>query len=577
MLCLGIEATAHTIGAGVVDDKCRVLSNEMATYVPPEGGIHPREAANHHAEKVLPVIEAAMAKAGKSLSDMDLISFSQGPGLGPCLRTGATAARALAVSLGIPLIGVNHCIAHLEIGRGTTAAKDPVLLYVSGGNTQVIAYAGGRYRIFGETLDIGVGNLLDKFGRGLGIPFPAGPKIEKLAEEYALSEPGTGPKLIPLPYSVKGMDIAFSGILTAAEVKEREGATVPSLCFALQETVFAMLVEVTERALAHAEKEEVLLGGGVAANSRLRMMLGRMAADRGAKMFVPEKRLCIDNGAMIAWLGILMHNAGVRMPVGKSQIRQRFRTDDVDVVWRDASHFSARSVTMQGVGASHFNAGGEDGKGKNREWQEGKLLARGAEAELRMVEWMGRRALAKRRVPKAYRLPELDARLRQMRTKMEARLLREARQACVPTPLVYDVDMAASSCILTMEFIDGEQVKRLLNSMPVSQARRMSRKIGQMVGALHTGGIIHGDLTTSNMLWAEGKMYVIDFGLGSMTDEVEARGVDLRVLKEAFGSTHSHLAGCFDVIMKGYCEAFNGGKEAVERMTDIASRGRYTE
>jgi len=97
------------------------------------------------------------------------------------------------------------------------------------------------------------------------------------------------------------------------------------------------------------------------------------------------------------------------------------------------------------------------------------------------------------------------------------------------------------------------------------------------VGALHTGGIIHGDLTTSNMLWAEGKMYVIDFGLGSMTDEVEARGVDLRVLKEAFGSTHSHLAGCFDVIMKGYCEAFNGGKEAVERMTDIASRGRYTE
>jgi len=113
--------------------------------------------------------------------------------------------------------------------------------------------------------------------------------------------------------------------------------------------------------------------------------------------------------------------------------------------------------------------------------------------------------------------------------------------------------------------------------MPVSQARRMSRKIGQMVGALHTGGIIHGDLTTSNMLWAEGKMYVIDFGLGSMTDEVEARGVDLRVLKEAFGSTHSHLAGCFDVIMKGYCEAFNGGKEAVERMTDIASRGRYTE
>jgi Kae1-associated kinase Bud32 len=208
---------------------------------------------------------------------------------------------------------------------------------------------------------------------------------------------------------------------------------------------------------------------------------------------------------------------------------------------------------------------------------QGKLLARGAEAELRVVDWMGRRALAKQRVPKAYRLPELDARLRQARTKTEARLLREARLAGVPTPLVYDVDLAAETCTLTMEFIEGEQVKRLLNSMPLSGARKMSSKIGEMVGALHAGGIIHGDLTTSNMLWAEESMYFIDFGLGGMADEVEARGVDLRVLKEAFGSTHSHIGGCFDIILEGYCKAFSGGKEAVERMGDIASRGRYTE
>lgn len=334
MLCLGIEGTAHTIGAGVVDDGCRVLSNEFETYVPPEGGIHPREAANHHAERVLPVIEAAMGKARLSLSDLDLIAFSQGPGLGPCLRTAATAARALAASLGKPLMGVNHCIAHLEIGRGTTPARDPVLLYVSGGNTQVIAFTGGRYRIFGETLDIGVGNLLDKFGRSLGMAFPAGPKIEKQAAEYIASMPA-GDGYIPLPYSVKGMDIAFSGILTAAEVMQRDGVPVPSLCFSMQETVFAMLVEVTERAMAHAEKSEVLLGGGVAANTRLRQMLERMASDRGARMFVPEKRLCIDNGAMIAWLGLLMHRSGVRMSIEKSQIRQRFRTDEVDVGWRD--------------------------------------------------------------------------------------------------------------------------------------------------------------------------------------------------------------------------------------------------
>jgi N6-L-threonylcarbamoyladenine synthase/N6-L-threonylcarbamoyladenine synthase/protein kinase Bud32 len=328
MLCLGLESTAHTLGAGVVDGKCRVLSNEMASYVPPEGGIHPREAANHHAERVVPVIQAAVEKAGVRFSELELVSFSQGPGLGPCLRTGATAARALAVSLRVPIIGVNHCIAHLEIGRGTTGARDPVLLYVSGGNTQVIAYMAGRYRIFGETLDIGAGNLLDKFGRGMGLAFPAGPKIENLAA-------GNTDPYLPLPYSVKGMDISFSGILTAAEVKKREGAPVPQLCHSMQETVFAMLVEVTERAMAHAEKDEVLLGGGVAANSRLRQMLGRMAADRGAKMFVPEKRLCIDNGAMIAWLGILMHRAGVRMSVQDTRIRQRFRTDEVEVTWRD--------------------------------------------------------------------------------------------------------------------------------------------------------------------------------------------------------------------------------------------------
>ncbi|MBM4248021.1 MAG: hypothetical protein FJ149_01015 [Euryarchaeota archaeon] len=131
------------------------------------------------------------------------------------------------------------------------------------------------------------------------------------------------------------MDISFSGILTAAEVRRREGVPVPQLCFSMQETIFAMLVEVTERAMAHVEKDEVVLGGGVAANARLRQMLGRMAADRGARMFVPEKRLCIDNGAMIAWLGILMHRSGVRMPVRGTRIRQRFRTDEVEVAWRD--------------------------------------------------------------------------------------------------------------------------------------------------------------------------------------------------------------------------------------------------
>ena len=255
-----------------------------------------------------------------------MISFSRGPGLGPCLRTVATAARALAISLGKPLLGVNHCVSHLEIGVAKTEAVDPVLLYASGGNTQVISFNTGRYRIFGETLDIGIGNMLDKLGRELGIGYYAGPTIEKLALG--------GKKLLDLPYSVKGMDLAFSGIMTAALAHRAKGESLEDICFSVQETCFAMLTEVTERAMAHIEKDEVLLGGGVVQNKRLRSMVATMAEERGARMYVPEPKLCVDNGAMIAWTGLVMHRAGVRMSVSDTKVDQRFRTDEVEVLWR---------------------------------------------------------------------------------------------------------------------------------------------------------------------------------------------------------------------------------------------------
>ena len=282
MWALGIEGTAHTCGVGIVDETCRVLANVYDMIKPEKGGIHPREAANHHAEVVVPLIRKAADVAGIELSDIDLVAFSQGPGLGPCLRTVATAARALALSLDVPILGVNHCVAHLEIGRGITAAKDPVLLYVSGGNTQVIAFARGRYRVFGETLDIGVGNLLDKFARECGLPFPGGPILEKLAQD--------GTTLVPLPYRVKGMDVAFSGLLTAALALRKQGASIEDLAFSMQEIAFAMLTEVTERAMAHLDNEEVLLGGGVARNRRLQAMIARMASDRGAGRPVHRQR-----------------------------------------------------------------------------------------------------------------------------------------------------------------------------------------------------------------------------------------------------------------------------------------------
>ena len=326
MHALGIEGTAHTVGIGIVDDACRILANVYDMVKPEKGGIHPREAANHHAEMVVPLIRKAVDVAGLDLSDVDLVAFSQGPGLGPCLRTVATAARALSLALEVPILGVNHCVAHLEIGRGVTAAKDPVLLYVSGGNTQVIAFARGRYRVFGETLDIGVGNLLDKFAREAGLPFPGGPILEKLARE--------GRTLVPLPYSVKGMDVAFSGMLTAALTFRKQGTSMEDLAFSIQEVAFAMLTEVTERAMAHLDNPEILLGGGVARNKRLQEMVGRMAADRDAKMFVPPGDLCIDNGAMIAWTGLEMHRGGVRASLADTVVDQRYRTDEVPVSWR---------------------------------------------------------------------------------------------------------------------------------------------------------------------------------------------------------------------------------------------------
>jgi N6-L-threonylcarbamoyladenine synthase/N6-L-threonylcarbamoyladenine synthase/protein kinase Bud32 len=322
-ICLGIEGTAHTLGVGIMDGDANVLANEQSMYVPEEGGIHPREAANHHTEVAGGVIRKAFEAAGISKKDISLIAFSQGPGLGPCLRTAATAARTLSLSLDIPIIGVNHCIAHLEIGKASCHCSDPVLLYVSGGNTQVISYANGRYRVFGETMDIGLGNMLDKFGREMGMPFPAGPNIEKLALR--------GKSILELPYSVKGMDVSFSVILTAAQ--QLKESPIEDICLSIQETCFAMLTEVTERAMAHLGKSEVLLGGGVVRNRRLVEMVTAMCDERGAKCFVPPPPLCSDNGAMIAWTGLIMHRAGIRMNLDDTKVMQRFRTDDVDVTW----------------------------------------------------------------------------------------------------------------------------------------------------------------------------------------------------------------------------------------------------
>jgi len=326
MICLGIESTAHTFGIGIIKNR-KILANVKDSYTTKKGGIIPQKSAEHHVEICDKVIKKVLEKAKlKSIKEIDLIAFSQSPGLGHCLRIGANVARSLSILYNKPIIGVNHCIAHLKIGKLLTEAKDPVLLYVSGANTQVIALEGGKYRIFGESLDGGVGNFLDTFARHIGIGFPGGPKIAKLAEK--------GKKLIEIPYIVKGMDISVSGILTRLKQLYDSGKyNKEDLAYSCQETVFAMLIEVAERAMAHCNKNELLLGGGVACNKRLQEMAKQMCKERGSKCFVPANEYLIDNGAMIAWLGLLEYDTGVRMKIEETEIKPYERTDDVEVVW----------------------------------------------------------------------------------------------------------------------------------------------------------------------------------------------------------------------------------------------------
>jgi N6-L-threonylcarbamoyladenine synthase len=334
MLILGIESTAHTFGVAVVRKEgvdayhgWTFLSNIRKSYTTNDGGMIPAKVAEHHVDAYPRALAEALAEANVSLADIDLIAYSYAPGLGGSLRIGAAAARSLSLVTGKPLVAVNHSVAHLEIGRVLGRKEDPVLLYASGANTQVIAFEAGFYRVFGETLDTGVGNLLDTLGRELGMGFPAGPAIENAARNGSY---------YPLPYTVKGMDVAFSGLLTRAVRDARSGErSVKDVCAAVQETVFAMLVEVAERALAHTQKHCLVLGGGVACNARFQAMCAAMCAERGVAFFAPPPEFLVDNAAMIALTGATMFLLGnARTRVEDAGIRPHERIDHEAVAWR---------------------------------------------------------------------------------------------------------------------------------------------------------------------------------------------------------------------------------------------------
>jgi N6-L-threonylcarbamoyladenine synthase/protein kinase Bud32 len=520
-LVLGIEGTAWNLSAALFGDD--LIALHSSPYLPPKGGIHPREAAQHHAASMKEVISRVLTESDRDR--VQAVAFSQGPGLGPSLRTVATAARALSIALDVPLIGVNHCVAHIEIGRWATGFRDPIVLYASGANTQVLGYLNGRYRIFGETLDIGLGNALDKFARGHDLPHPGGPIIEDLARRGSYIE---------LPYTVKGMDLAFSGLVSAAQ---ESPADLEDVCNGLQETAFAMCVEVTERALAHAGKDEVLLVGGVGANRRLQEMLRVMCEDRGASFAVPERTFLGDNGAMIAYTGKIMLEHGATLPLEESQIRPGYRVDEVEVVWR----------TEPG---EIFVAGPHDSAG----------IARGAEAVVTVRE----DDVVKHRVSKRYRNPALDQRLITERTRAEARLIATARRAGVPTPVIRDI----TADTIVMERIRGDLLKYRITPENVTLA-------GEAVGRLHGAGIVHGDLTTSNMILRNSQCVLIDFGLAFTSSEVEAQGVDLHVFFQTLKSTTEEFEDLREAFIAGYTSVFPGADEVLSREHEVELRGRY--
>lgn len=326
IISLGIESTAHTLGIGIIDNKGKIYADVKKQYTSKNKGegIKPYDASIFHFQNALPALKEALDAANLTMKDIDVISFAKSPGLGQCLSVGATLARTLAYKYNKPIVGVNHCVAHLEIGKTLMKAKDPLFIYTSGANTQIIAKDDNRYKILGETLDIGLGNLFDSFARDLGYGFPGGPILDKI---YFQSN-----NYVELPYSVKGMDIVFSGLLTASQKKIGKVKT-EDLVYSFMHTAYAMLLEVCERALSYTNKKEIMVIGGVAASKALKDMLLKFSEQRSIKLYIPPVSVCLDNGVMIADLGLKHYVFDGKKEIDDTIVNPTERTDEVVVRW----------------------------------------------------------------------------------------------------------------------------------------------------------------------------------------------------------------------------------------------------
>jgi len=524
MVVLGIEGTAWAASAAIYDPKTDRVAICSDPYEPEQGGIHPREAAEHMRSAIPSVVADALTDLDAAGEPLDAVAFSRGPGLGPCLRTVGSAARALAATRTVPLIGVNHMVAHAEVGRLRSDLSDPLCLNASGANAHVLAYRNGRFRVLGETMDTGIGNAIDKFARHVGWSHPGGPKVEEAAGEGAYLE---------LPYVVKGMDFSFAGLTSAAIEAVDRGQPVPDVCRGLQEHAFAMVTEVTERAMALAGTDELVLGGGVGQNARLRSMLETMCQGRDATLFVPEGRFLRDNAGMIAMLGAEMLAAGETIPVEESAVRPDFRPDQVAVTWRPDAPDRSRPEP----GPIH-----------------------GAEARVERTE----DSLRKRRE----------------RTVAEARLTSLARREGIPTPVIRDVDLHDAE--VHQQYVGTAD---LAEGLTAARLERLSRHLA----VLHEAGLVHGDPTPRNVRIAsvaaspdaadaatdDERIVLVDFGLGYHSSDPEDHAMDLHVLLASLGAT-GDPARYREAIESAYAAARADETAVLGQLSAIEGRGRYT-
>ncbi|MEM0141232.1 MAG: bifunctional N(6)-L-threonylcarbamoyladenine synthase/serine/threonine protein kinase [Thermoplasmatales archaeon] len=522
MIVLGIESTAHTASVGIVEDG-NIVDFISDSYKPLKGGINPREAAAHHM-KAFPRILALLLEKNKiDISEIDRISVATGPGLGPALKTGVELARFLSIKYGKQIVPVNHGVAHLEIARSMSKFEHPLFLYVSGGNTQIEIIGNGKYSILGETLDIGVGNFLDKLARDMGIPFPGAPKLEQIALK--------GKEIFDSPYTIRGMDVAYSGLYTHLRnmIGKKEDSDI---AFNAQEYAFTALAEIVERGMAHFGLDEFAITGGVARNRRLRQILLQMAEHRGYSYFFPEDKFLSDNGAMIALAGFFSSNV---MKAEEVRVDQYERIDSYEASW-----IGRRKVTPKAM--------------------------QGGESVVSEIKFHGFDCILKVRKGKEYRNPELDSIINKSRVKKEVRLLHAIKEAGIKAPLVLYVDLDEASIVMTK--IRGKSLSLMLDK---PEFDRLVEESGRIVASMHEAGISHGDINAGNLIVDDG-ISIIDPSMGNTSPEIEDFGVDVHLMKESLSSLGKKWS--FDNFLEGYAK-FSKYDEVLNKVREIEGRRRY--